>query len=167
MDGRWLQTGDSYACCHAAVERARRATPRSPRSLRRSIARTVVGGAFALLLLSVQGGAQESEGAEDTVGPLLICNTAKQLNRFVDLLNGGRDAVDAVRLVNEEAQNPTACGNVLAAFEVGKLVAEVKMSGELFSIFEVKITALSDGSGWTQVSPTTQYTIRRMPGEAL
>jgi hypothetical protein len=89
------------------------------------------------------------------------------LNRFIDLINVGREAADAVRLVNEEAEDPTACGNAVVAFEVGKVVAEAKMLGELVSIIEVRAFATSDGTEWMQVRPTRQYTIRRDTGEPL
>lgn len=81
-------------------------------SFPRRIARPAVllPAALAVLLPCARTGAQMSEGVEDAVGPALICNTLQQLNRFVDLLNVGREADDAVRLVNEEAQNPIACG---------------------------------------------------------
>jgi len=123
--------------------------------------------ALALQLPYARSGAEKTERAENTVGPALICDSPQQLNRFVDLINTGREALDAIRVVNEEAENPTACGNALAAFEIGKTVAEVKMLGQLFSIVEVKVTALNDGSEWTQVQPTTQYSIRQIPVETL
>ncbi len=164
MDGRRPANHAHHPCGCAAVEPGDRPPPRSSP---RRMARPVLSAVLLLLLPCAGSRAQQSEGVEDSVGPALICNTSQQLNRFVDLVNVGREAADALRLVNEEAQNPIACGNALAAFEIGKPVAEVKLLGELVSIVEVKILALSDGSEWMQVQPTTQYTIRRHPAETL
>src|SRR5262249_55233997 len=122
---------------------------------------------LALLLPPVQSDAQHLQETEDSVGLTLICNTAQQLSRFIDLINAGHGGADALRLVNDEAENPTACGNAMVAFEVGKTVAQAKLLGELVNIVEVQVFALSVGSEWQQVPPTAQYTIRRDRGEAL
>jgi hypothetical protein len=105
--------------------------------------------------------------AESSVGPALVCDTPQELNRFVELVNAGRDAIDALDLVNREAKNPKACGNLLAAVEIGRTVAEVKMRGQLLSIVEVNVVGLSDGTKWTPFPPTRQYMIRSAPSEAL
>lgn len=162
MDGiRAADNDRDFRCEHAN-------RPSSP-SGSPALARQSVFLAFmlALLLPPVQSDAQDLQTTEDSVGLTLICNTAQQLNRFIDLINAGRGGADALRLVNEEAENPIACGNAVVAFEVGKTVAQAKMLGELVDIVEVEVFALSDGSEWTHVSPTPQYTIHRDPGETL
>ncbi len=166
MDGRHPPNGTRDPCCRLARACG---SCRCPRALVPRITRPIIllPTALALLLACAPSRAQDAGKAEQSIGPTLICDTPDQLNRFVELVNDGREAGAAVRLVNEEVRNPLACGNALAAFEVGKPVAEVKMLGELVSIVEVEVFALSDGSEWTQVHPTTQYTIRRHPGETL
>ncbi len=164
MDGRQLAKYRTEFCGNPAGERGSRA-PILPRSAARPV--IFISAALALLVPYGYSAAQVLDRVEDSVGPALICNTPQQVTRFIELVNAGRDAVDALRLVNEEAKDPTACGNGWASFEVGKPVAEVSMLGELISIVEVTVNALSDGSAWRQVPPTTQYIIREIHGQSL
>ena len=105
--------------------------------------------------------------ASPAVGQGLICDSPQQLHRFVDMRNQGREADDAVQAINEEAQNPVACGSVMAAFSPGKSVDKVKMLGETVELIEITVIAISDGKGWTKVPPTTQYAIRTEPGVGI
>ena len=61
-------------------------------------------------------------------------------------------------------KNPLACGMVMAAFAPGKAVDKMKMLGEAIELVEITVVAISDGTGWKRVSPTTQYAIRTEPG---
>ncbi len=111
--------------------------------------------------------AQQHDDAMPSVGQGLICDSPQQLHRFVDIRNQGRDADEAVRTVNEEAKNPIACGSVMAAFAAGKSIDRMKMLGEAVELVEITIVAISDGTGWTKVPPTTQYMIRSEPGLSI
>lgn len=108
---------------------------------------------------------QKGEEAAPAIGQGLICDSAQQLHRFVDMRNEGRQAEEAVRTINEEAKNPIACGSIMAAFAPGKPVDKMKMLGEAVEVIEITVIAIShDGASWTKVPPTTQYAIRTEPG---
>jgi hypothetical protein len=122
---------------------------------------------LALPLAGAPAAAQQADDATPAVGHGLICDSPQQLHRFVDIRNQGRAADEAIRAVNAEAKNPIACGTVMAAFAAGKRVDKVKMLGEAVELVEITIVAVSDGTGWTRVPPTTQYMIRTEPGLAI
>ena len=122
---------------------------------------------LALPLCCAPAFAQQRDDATPAVGHGLICDSPQQLHRFVEIRNQGRDADEAVRAVNEEAKNPIACGSVMAAFATGKPIDKMKMRGEAVELVEITIIAISDGTGWTRVPPTTQYMIRTEPGIEL
>jgi len=114
--------------------------------------------------------AQQPGGHGETgpaVGQGLICDSPQQLHRFVDMRNQGRQADEAVQVINQEANNPIACGSVMAAFAPGKPVDKMKMLGETVELIEITVIAISDGTGWTKVPPTTQYAIRTEPGISI
>jgi hypothetical protein len=109
----------------------------------------------------------KGDEAEPAIGQGLICDSAQQLHRFVDMRNQGREAEEAVRTINKEAKNPVACGSVMAAFAPGKPVDKMKMLGEAVELIEITVIAISDGANWKQVPPTTQYAIRTEPGISI
>ena len=123
--------------------------------------------ALALPFACASAVAQQPKDAAPAVGHGLICDSPQQLHRFVEMRNQGREADEAIRTVNEEANNPIACGTVMAAFAAGKPVDKMKMRGEAVELVEITIVAISDGAGWTRVPPTTQYMIRTEPGIEL
>jgi hypothetical protein len=101
------------------------------------------------------------------IGRGLICDTAKQLERFVALQNEGQDIATAVHNVNEEARSPIACGIISAAFIRGEPVAQGTMRGSPVSIVKITVVAIGSGSEWNKVPATTQYTIFGTEGPAL
>jgi len=119
----------------------------------------------ALALACAPAVAQQPQSDKlPAIGQGLICDSPQQLQRFVQIRNQGREADEAVRVVNEEAKNPIACGVVRAAFAPGKPIDKLKMLGEAVELVEITIVAISDGASWTKIPPTTQYMIRSEPG---
>ena len=123
----------------------------------------------ALLLAATSGqfSAQPPQPQKHAQGRALMCDTPQQLGRFLDLLNQGRTALDAVRTVNEEAHDRSACQNVVAIFDVSRLLVTIKLGGRDVGIVEVTVTAVDDGSGWSPVQPRTQYMMQADPEETL
>jgi len=58
-----------------------------------------------------------SQAADYEVAPSLVCDTQEQVERFVVLFAG--DAQAAIRVVNAEQKNPTACAMMNIAFMRG------------------------------------------------
>ena len=130
--------------------------------------RFLISIAVALPLACVPAVAQqEQDKGAPAIGAGLICDSVQQLHRFVEIRNQGRDEHEALRVVNGEANNPLACGMVMAAFAPGKAIDKMKMLGEAVELVEITVIAVSDGTSWTRVSPTTQYAIRTEPGISI
>ena len=120
-----------------------------------------------LLLCGTPALAQQSHDPDGAVGRGLVCDSSRQLERFVEFLNQGKQEDDALQAVNDEAQNPMACGVFLAAFALGKPVINAMMLGEAVRIVEITVIAVNDGAEWRSVQPITQYTLLSEPGQEL
>jgi hypothetical protein len=128
--------------------------------------RALLGTAAFVLLGCFPARAQQFE-RNGGVGRELICDTPTQLERFIAFRNEGQDAEAALRSVNAEVHDPIACGIVVAAFTYGKAIVQLKLQGELVSIIEITIVAMSDGAAWMKVPETIQYAIVGNPGTEL
>src|ERR1700686_3186546 len=89
---------------------------------------------FALisLLLCAPAHAQNSRGVEQRnieVGDALVCDTQEQAERYIAHFNGDVEA--AIRAVNREESDPSACGLMSAAFMRGPNVAAVSHQGNM------------------------------------
>lgn len=121
---------------------------------------------FVLLLIAGPAGALEPQANSD-VGQGLACNTPQQLERYVALRNGGRDARGAVEIVNAEVHDPTACGIVVVAFTNSEPVAEKTMQGRHVKMVKITVHAISNGATWQPVPDTDQYAIVADKGEEI
>jgi len=129
--------------------------------------RWLIPAVLTLLLCGTSAIAQQSHDLDGAVGRGLVCDSSRQLERFVEFLNQGQKEDDALQAVNDEALNPMACGVFLAAFALGKPVIQATMQGEAVRIVEITVIAVNDGAEWRSVPPTTQYTLLSEPGEDL
>jgi hypothetical protein len=93
------------------------------------------------------------------VGHGLVCDTAKQLERFVVLLNEGNDTLSAIHSINKEGESPIACGIIIFAFIGREPVEHGTIRGHPVSIVKVSVVAVGNGSEWKKVPATTQYAI--------
>ena len=76
--------------------------------------------AFAPMLLATP--AISGAPGNVSVGSAIICDTSEQARRFVTLRNDGSEAVQALQVINKEANNPTACGPAVLAFRTGETI---------------------------------------------
>ena len=113
--------------------------------------------AFAPMLLatSVLSGAPGNV----SIGSAIICDTSEQAHRFVTLRNDGSEAVQALQVINKEANNPTACGPAVLAFRTGETIKSERMDGQLVNVVKVTVLANNNGAGWSPVPETVQYAI--------
>jgi hypothetical protein len=72
-----------------------------------------------------------SQAADYEVAPSLVCDTQEQVERFVALFSG--DAQAAIRLVNAEQKNPTACAMMNIAFMRGNQLGTGTTPSRLFT----------------------------------
>ena len=122
----------------------------------------VIGGARADEPASLPG---QANGP--VVGIGVICNTSAQAEQFVSLRQQGQDVTPAVAKVNQEAQDPRACGLAAVAFVPDQTRATKPMGGKLVKIVRINVVAGYNDSGWHQVASTVQYAILPTEGEEI
>ena len=76
-----------------------------------------------------------------------------------DAAQDGSEAVQALQVINKEANNPTACGPAVLAFRTGETIKSERMDGQLVRVVKVTVLAYNNGAGWSPVPETVQYAI--------
>jgi hypothetical protein len=114
---------------------------------------------LGLSLFLVPAAVSAAPSPEARAGHAIICDTAVQIERFVALSNSGAEMADALKKVNDEAQDPRACGIALVMFTFGEPRAHKVMQGQSIDIVEITIHAYGDGMRWLPVPATQQYTV--------
>jgi hypothetical protein len=126
----------------------------------------------AAAALAVACGAAQADGLRidsnsTSVGVGMICNTSEQAEQFVDLRAHGVDAKDAIAQVNEQANDPRACGLAAIAFVPDKTVDAKPVADKLMQIVRINVVAGFNGSGWQSVPAMTQYAVLEGQGESI
>jgi hypothetical protein len=104
---------------------------------------------------------------EALVGIGVICNTNDQAEQYISLRQTGQELTPAVATVNEQAQEPRACGVAAIAFVPDETLDTKTMGGKLVKIVRVNVVAGYNGSGWQPVAHTVQYAIVEAKGEEI
>jgi hypothetical protein len=115
---------------------------------------------LALLSLSlcVPVQAQDRQGTHKPdveVGDALVCDTREQVERYIAFYNGDQEA--AVRAVNREEGNPTACGVVSAAFMRGAHVGAASQGNMAFDIVRILVVGIDSPVGFRAVRPAPYF----------
>jgi hypothetical protein len=101
------------------------------------------------------------------VGQGLVCDTPKQVERFVALREDGTDVAVALQTVNNESHDATACYVALVAFTDSKPIAESVIQGRLTSIVQIIVHAIGDGDTWKTIPAQARYTIKVEEGQII
>jgi hypothetical protein len=117
-------------------------------------ARTLCFTALSLLL-TAPGQAQKIE-----VGTGIFCDTERQVERFVALYDG--DAEAAIRAVNREANDPTACGIATIAYVRSPDKSTTRTRSGTFNIVRVVVVAVLTQAGFQAAAPTTFYSVEKV-----
>jgi hypothetical protein len=97
-----------------------------------------------------------AQAQEVELGTSLICNTEKQVERFIALYDG--DAQAAVNAVNSE--DPTACGFVNTAYVRGRQLATARNKEIAFGVVEILVLGIVDEEGSVEsVNPAVFYSL--------
>jgi hypothetical protein len=91
------------------------------------------------------------------VGVSLVCDTQAQVERFVALFNG--DAQAAIRLVNAEEKDPTACAIVNVAYMRGAQLGTARHGDNAFEIIRILVVGLETQNGIRPVSPAAYFSL--------
>jgi hypothetical protein len=89
------------------------------------------------------GTAAQAQDVE--LGPSLICNTEKQVERFIARYDG--DTRAAINAVNAEVHDPTACGLVTTAYVRGPQLATARKKDTAFGIVQILVVGVVDEEG--------------------
>ena len=101
------------------------------------------------------------------VGIGVICNTSEQAVHYVNLRERGTETMKAVHSINEEANDPKACGVAAVAYLRDKTTATTSLKGRVVHIVRINVFAGYDGKGWARVPQMTQYAIIQSEGVAI
>ncbi|HWF96925.1 MAG TPA: hypothetical protein VG291_18385 [Xanthobacteraceae bacterium] len=97
------------------------------------------------------------------IGQGVVCDTLRQVERYVALRGDGAEANAALATVNDEAHVP-ACSVVLVMFSAGERVGGLTAQGRLLSIIQIKVHAFSNGPAWMKIPETIRYTVTAEKG---
>ena len=97
------------------------------------------------------------------VGTGLLCDTQQQAERFAALYDG--DAGIAIRTVNAEEHNPTACGVVAMAYVAGPPLSTARTKDLTFEIIQVLVVGVITRNGMQSVEPVHFFSV--VPVEEL
>src|SRR5262245_9772785 len=103
------------------------------------------------LLISLSAQAYEVE-----TGPVMLCDTQKQAERFVQYFDGNQEA--ALGAVNAEEHNPSACAIVEVAYVQGEPLGVERTLSHAFRITPVAVVAMKTPGGFQQVAPVVFFT---------
>jgi hypothetical protein len=108
--------------------------------------------ALAFLLLSFPARAQEFEYGTSTV-----CDTQKQMERYVAFFNG--DAQSAINAVNAEEHDPTACALATVTYLRGPQLETVRSKDNAFQIVRILVVGVGTPTGVHAVKPVAFFTV--------
>ena len=117
----------------------------------------VLGIAALSLLLCLPAQAQRVE-----VGTGVLCDTQKQMERFVALFDG--DEETAVNAVNAEANDPSACGFGTIAYVRGPEIAtaRARTGTSTFHIVRVLVVAVLTEAGFRPSAPAPFFSVEQV-----
>jgi hypothetical protein len=92
------------------------------------------------------------------VGVGIICDSSAQVERYLALKNDNASVEDAIKTVNTEANQSSACGMAMVAFMTGDPIAKVSVQDGTMHVTKITVLAIATEHGWQQVPGTVQYT---------
>jgi len=96
-----------------------------------------------------------AQAADYEVASSLVCDTQEQVERFVAAFAG--DAQAAIRIVNAEQKNPTACAMMNIAFIRGNQMGMARHGDNAFQVTHILVIGVENGNGIQPVQPAAYY----------
>jgi hypothetical protein len=93
---------------------------------------------------------------ETETGAIMICDTQKQVERYVQVFDGNPRA--AIRAVNTEENDPNACTLANVSYVQGPDVGMARSSSYAFRIVTIAVVGVNASSGSTPVKPALFFT---------
>jgi hypothetical protein len=91
------------------------------------------------------------------VGTGLLCDTQQQAERFAAVYDG--DPAIAIRTVNAEEHNPTACAVVTMAYLPSPPVSTARAKDHTFQIIQVIVIGVVTENGMQSVEPVHFFSV--------
>jgi hypothetical protein len=88
-------------------------------------------------------------------GTALLCDTQRQVERYVALFNGKEQS--AINAVNTEEQNPGACVIETVAFVRGPDLATARNKESAFQIVRILVVGVETPSGLRSIRPAPYF----------
>jgi len=114
---------------------------------------------FALLLAATQAlpFCPQAQASDYEVGESLVCDTQAQVERFVAVFAG--NAKSAIKVVNAEEQNPSACAVVNVAFRRGTQIGIARHGDSAFAIVRILVVGVETDDGIRPVRPAAYFSL--------
>ena len=110
------------------------------------------------LFLPLSQTAQAQEPEQDIeVGTNLVCDTESQVEMFVAHYDG--DAETAIKQVNQDVANPTACVVATTAYLRGPDLATARTKGSAYRIAKIIVFGVVTEDGVEATKPTVYYSL--------
>jgi hypothetical protein len=110
--------------------------------------------AFYLALLSLIG-LSAAHAQEYERGTALLCDTQRQVERYVALFNGEEQS--AINAVNIEEQKPNACELATVAFVRGPDLGTARNKESAFQVVRILVVGIETPSGLRLVRPSAYF----------
>lgn len=124
---------------------------------------------FALWGVPGQGKAGEIINTleQPSVGIGMICNTPDQAQQYLTMRAEGVAADQAMKRINDDAQDAHACGVAAIAFKRDKMLQAHPVENKLLEVVQINVLAGFDGTGWKPIPEMTQYAVMESGGDAI
>jgi hypothetical protein len=109
---------------------------------------------LALLAFLFSASVRASDYEVDTS---LVCDTQAEVERFVAVFTG--DPQDAIRVVNAEEQNPSACVISNVAYMRGDRIGMVRHGDSAFEIVRILVIGIETEHGILPVRPSVYFSL--------
>jgi hypothetical protein len=117
-----------------------------------------LGAAVLSMLWCGLAGAQGNrafDAADVEVDDVLVCSTQEQVEHYIMLYDGDRDA--AIRAVNHDESGQQGCGVVSAAFVRGPQLAGASHGYMAFKVVRILVLGVAGGDGFHAVDPALYF----------
>jgi hypothetical protein len=160
----WINSGSTphKIASYRNEPEARIARQLREREIGQTAARQEVQMSFAARLVALFGllaapFCAPAQASEYEIGASLICDTQGQVERFVAVFTG--DAQAAIRVVNAEEKNASACAIMNVAYMRGAQVGMARHGDNAFEIIRILVVGIETGNGTRPVRPAAYFSL--------
>jgi hypothetical protein len=101
------------------------------------------------------------------IGQGVVCDTIQQVQRFATLRGGGKAADEAIGTVNYEVNDEAACQFAYVVYTDDTPIGQLAVKARLFTIIEITVHAMGNGSAWMPTEPRVRYTAKVEKGQIV